>query len=120
MNEGMNKYSCEQLFREWSGTENEHFPVFFLAVCLCKLKTEVVIERGFLLHIFSMNVVENGELVNMFFVPNYIFYSQKLSIYVSVMELKAVKPEFAISPSYETSNTAFSYYILLKNENFFL
>ena len=85
------------------------------------MKTEVVIERGFLLHIISMNVVENGELVvNMFFVPNSIFYSQKLSIYVSIMELKVVKPEFAISPSYETSNTAFSYYILLKNENFFL
>lgn len=80
----------------------------------------MVIERGFLLHIFSMNVVENGELVvNMFFVLNSIFYSWKLSIYVSIMEIKVVKPEFAISPSYETSNTEFSYYILLKNENFF-
>ena len=66
-----------------------------------------------------MNVVENGELVvNMFFVLNSIFYSWKLSIYVSIMEIKVVKPEFAISPSYETSNTEFSYYILHKNENF--
>lgn len=54
MNEGINKYSCEQLFREWSGAGNGQFPGFFLGVNLCKLKAEIRIGGGFLFHVFTM------------------------------------------------------------------
>lgn len=69
---------------------------FFLGISLHKLKTEII-EGGFLLCIFSMTIVENGELVvNMFFCSKFHILLTEVSTYVSVTEIKVMDPGFAI------------------------